>query len=169
MSKVYLISDLHFGHKNMERWAKDHRYIPSIEEHDLWLIEQWNSIVTKRDVVKVLGDVAWTREGLEKVKLLNGTKHLVMGNHDTFGVQAYMDVGFRILPGLARYKRDTWLSHAPIHPSELRGKFNIHGHVHHNDNTNDPRYYNVCVEASYGVPQLFQDVVGKLESRIPLS
>ena len=38
-----------------------------------------------------------------------------------------------------------WLSHCPIHPDELRGKVNIHGHVHH-ATLNDKRYYNTSLE-----------------------
>ncbi len=47
-----------------------------------------------------------------------------------------------------------WLSHAPIHPMELRGKKNIHGHCHpylmtkevYGETVVDDRYINVCVE-----------------------
>ena len=50
------------------------------------------------------------------------------------------------------------MSHAPIHPNELRGRFNLHGHVHQNsitlpDGSLDDRYINCCVEMSYGIPQ----------------
>ena len=37
-----------------------------------------------------------------------------------------------------------WLSHAPIHPDELRGKPSVHGHCHYAniqlDGKDDPRY-----------------------------
>ena len=58
--------------------------------------------------------------------------------------------------GLYKYK-EFWLSHAPIHPCELRGKRNIHGHVHQNHvmdehHKRDNRYINVCVENTDGAP-----------------
>jgi calcineurin-like phosphoesterase family protein len=46
--------------------------------------------------------------------------------------------------GIIKYK-GFWLSHAPIHPEELRGKPNIHGHVHTNT-LNDSRYFNASLE-----------------------
>ena len=43
-----------------------------------------------------------------------------------------------------KYK-EFWLSHAPIHPEELRDRINIHGHVHYK-NIDDARYFNVSCE-----------------------
>ena len=53
MSNVRFISDLHFGHK----WASEQRGFTSIDEHNNKIIENWNKIVTKRDLTIVLGDV----------------------------------------------------------------------------------------------------------------
>jgi len=41
--------------------------------------------------------------------------------------------------------REFWLSHCPIHPAELRGKMNIHGHVHY-ATLDDKRYFNTSLE-----------------------
>ena len=43
-----------------------------------------------------------------------------------------------------KYK-EFWLSHSPIHDSELRGKFNIYGHTHFKY-VDDPRYRCVSME-----------------------
>lgn len=119
-------------------------------EQDEWIIESWNFIVTKRDLVWVLGDVAMgkSKEGkpnLKKISKLNGTKKLILGNHDELPIEEYLNY-FQVIKGFTRYK-GYWLSHAPIHPLELRGKKNIHGHVHHNS-IDDRNYINVCVEAN---------------------
>ena len=143
-AKVYFIGDLHLGHKKILEFSGDYRGGNTVDEHDEWVINQWNSVVTQRDVVYVLGDVAFTREGLLKCSRLNGHKKLILGNHDVFHVCAYQRVGFKVLPGLFKYK-DYWLSHAPIHPAELRGRKNIHGYVHHKS-IEDERYLNVSVE-----------------------
>lgn len=45
---------------------------------------------------------------------------------------------------LFKYK-DFWLSHCPLHPNELRGKKNIHGHVHF-QSIPDSRYFNTSLE-----------------------
>lgn len=149
MSTVRFISDLHFGHSKILDFVGAARGGSTVDEHDQWLIEQWNSVVTKRDAVYVLGDVAFSRKGLACVKNLRGQKFLLLGNHDNFPLSDYEALGFKII-GFKKYK-GFWLSHAPIHPQELRGKYNIHGHVHLNS-VPDGRYFNVCVEPLQGKP-----------------
>lgn len=156
-TRVYFISDLHLGHEKILGFSPE-RSGRTTAEHDHWIITQWNSVVRESDIVYVLGDVAFSLEGLAKCALLNGEKRLVPGNHDRFGMAEYMKY-FTVLPGLINYK-EFWLSHAPTHPAELRGKINIHGHVH-SDTIDDDRYINVCVEVLGGVP-LFLD---KLRNR----
>lgn len=149
--KVFLISDLHLGHKRIlnPEFSRDYRMGNNLEEHDEWIIDSWNSVVGKKDVVYCLGDVAFSRDALKKCTRLKGNKNLLPGNHDGFRIDEYQEY-FKIRPGLFKYK-GFWLSHAPVHPHQLRGLNNIHGHVHHMD-IDDPRYINVCVEAVSGVP-----------------
>jgi len=155
-AKVYFISDLHLGHSKILQFASEFRGGSTVDEHDEWIISQWNSIVRKGDVVYVLGDVAFSREGLEKVKQLKGHKKLVSGNHDVYGFSEYEAVGFKMLSGIYKYK-EFWLTHAPIHPNELRGRKNIHGHLHQKL-IDDERYINVCVERLNGVPIFLDDI-----------
>lgn len=165
MSKKYVISDLHLGHKKILEFSGTLRGGTTPEEHDQWIIDQWNSVVTKHDLVYVLGDVAMNAEALKLVKQLKGTKHLVRGNHDVESLQKYLEY-FATVYGLHLYKGAFWMSHAPIHPQELRGRLNLHGHSHQNSildgNGNpDPRYINACIEMSYGVPQSLDDLFAK--------
>ncbi|RDE25161.1 serine/threonine protein phosphatase [Motiliproteus coralliicola] len=152
----HFISDLHLGHKKILQFSNQWRGGTTIQEHDDWIVTQWNKTIGKRDPVYVLGDVAFTREGLQRVKELNGQKFLIMGNHDFAQIHEYEDVGFRILGGIVKYK-GFWLSHAPIHPNELRGCANIHGHVH-SESIDDSRYINVCVEPLGGVPLSIHEI-----------
>jgi len=46
------------------------------------LIHRWNKVVDSDDTVFVLGDVSLSIPALENVKLLNGHKILIPGNHD---------------------------------------------------------------------------------------
>lgn len=156
MSKVFFIGDLHFGHKNIVKYEGISRgNVESLEEHDDWIISQWNSVVTKHDLVWVLGDVAFNKEGLKKVSLLNGSKHLILGNHDVFSVQSYLQY-FNKIHGFMNYK-GFWISHCPIHPDSLRGLVNIHGHTH-SRYLPDKRYFCVSVEQSNGVPVDFSQI-----------
>lgn len=149
----------------------------TIEQHDEWLLEQINSTVKKRDVLWLLGDLAFSREGLEKVSKIRCQKHIILGNHDVYPVANYLKLG-TLRPGLWKYK-GFWLSHAPIHKDELRGKPNIHGHVHSQsikklgiDLTNpdqttevvDDDYINVCVEPLNGKPISIEEIRGNLRT-----
>lgn len=160
MSNVFFISDLHFGHRNILKFSPT-RGGDTVEEHDEWLLEQINSTVKKRDVLWLLGDLAFSREGLEKVSKIHCQKHIILGNHDVYPVADYLKLG-TLRPGLWKYK-GFWLSHAPIHKDELRGKPNIHGHVHSQTiqsifPIDDPNYINVCVEPLNGKPINIEEI-----------
>jgi len=152
MSKVYFVSDLHFGHKRIHKFRRGFETELSHQEH---VITQWNNTVTKNDKVFVLGDAAFTMESIEAIRRLNGTKVLVRGNHDKLNTSVYLWV-FKEVYGMLRYK-DFWLSHAPIHPQELRGLKNIHGHVH-NSTIEDVRYINVCLENTDFKPIGYEEI-----------
>lgn len=155
MSKLYVISDLHLDHKKILEFSPK-RGGTNVEEHNEWIVESWNSVVTKRDTVIVLGDVAFSVEALDKyMPRMAGNKVLVRGNHDKFDLGVYLKY-FSNVYGLVK-KRGFWLSHPPIHPQELRGRKNIHGHVH-SATVPDDHYINACVEACNGVPMCFDDL-----------
>lgn len=136
MSRVFVISDLHFGHVKvaLDRGFKD------VAQHDYALVEAWNRVVTKRDVVYVLGDVF----RLERVPELNGTKKLAMGNHDQRPVLRYAELFSQVR---AMFEFDgCLLTHVPFHPCQFgRYELNVHGHMHRH-NIDDDRFVSVSVE-----------------------
>jgi calcineurin-like phosphoesterase family protein len=150
---VWFCSDLHFGHKNIQRFRP---FVKDEADNRQQVVDCWNEVITKRDDVYVLGDAAFTMEAIDVFHDLPGRKFLVRGNHDTCDTSAYLKV-FSQVYGLFEYK-EFWLSHAPIHPDELRGKVNLHGHVHYETIRRpfnpavdvrqmiDGRYFNCCVE-----------------------
>ena len=130
MSQVRFIADLHFGHVNMA--VK--RGFAAVEEHDEYIISQWNSVVKKQDLTWILGDV--TMESANSYPLLdrlNGRKKVVLGNHDMPRDIPELLKYVHSVSGLTRYK-GIWLSHCPIHPMELDHRVHriIHGHIHEN-------------------------------------
>jgi len=150
MANVWFTSDLHFGHKNIQKFRQE---VASEEDNRNRISQDWRGLVTKRDIVYVLGDVAFTADTVCLFETLPGIKHLIRGNHDELDTQVYLEY-FNSVYGLKRYK-EFWLSHAPIHPDELRGKVNLHGHVHYADIPNS-RYFNLSVESLWkrGYPSL---------------
>lgn len=162
MSNVFVVSDLHFGHRNIMKFAGQYRHGETPLENMDYTIRLWNKRVGKKDKVFVLGDTAFTTEGFEALKELNGRKVLIRGNHDNyFSTEQWLEV-FEEVEGIVKYKNNGntyWLTHAPIHPCELRGRLNIHGHVHQNgvmrspiDTRADERYINVSMENVGGAP-----------------
>lgn len=143
MGTVYLCSDFHLGHKNIGTLRKG---VESEEDNYQQLHDKWHKLVTKRDTVICLGDMCFTEERLRDFMTWRAEqKILIAGNHDTdYLSMKLIASAYDKVYSLLRYK-GMWLSHAPIHPDELRGKPNVHGHTHYHE-VDDPRYLNVCVE-----------------------
>jgi calcineurin-like phosphoesterase family protein len=142
MSQVFFIADTHFGHRAICKYRPEFK---TPEEHDEHIIENWNKVVTKKSFVWVLGDMCIENKFYNMDKLisrLNGNIRLITGNH--CHLEYYNHIKIKIMNGIIK-KYGYWLSHCPIHPVELRGKQNIHGHVHYKS-LPDKRYINVCCE-----------------------
>ena len=128
MSVVRFIADLHLSHTNMAL----KRGFSTVEEHDEHIIEKWNSVVTKRDITYILGDITMEKSSpYHLLDRLNGLKHVVMGNHDRRQDVRKLLEHVESIAGMVQYK-GAILTHCPIHPMELEHRFprNIHGHIH---------------------------------------
>lgn len=158
----YVISDLHLHHKNMATY----RGFESVEDHDNHIVECWNAVVKPPDQVLILGDLTLKRAA--DVHRLNGHKYLIMGNHDSWVTQKYLDSGFLKLYGalgLSYNEVQIILTHIPIHPNQFyRYNLNVHGHLHTKKVTNflgfeDKRYFNVSCEPLNYKPKLLSEIV----------
>lgn len=157
MSDSYFISDLHIGQKSIINYRfrpdNNNQRFETVEEHDNMVIESILSTVGKRDILWLLGDNIFNGDIKIIEYLAKHVRHLntVPGNHDfenkkSPSLQEYLNVpNVNVYPGLVKYK-EFWLSHAPVHSDHLRGRKNVHGHVHPYS-INDPNYINVCVES----------------------
>ena len=159
MGNKFIISDLHFGHRNMAF----HRGFQSVEEHDQHIIDCWNNVVNKGDTVWVLGDISMEKATeYHKLGLLKGYKKVVLGNHDmckTSHNTEMLKYVNAICGAVTNKGKGYILTHIPIHEFELqRFKKNIHGHVHENT-INDKRYVNVSCEVVNYTPQLLSDLL----------
>lgn len=169
MSEVYVISDLHLGHRGVlafvTRGGERLRPFADLGQMHECIKDLWNDTVTPQDKVYVLGDVAMkaNREIQGYLSDLPGKKRLVRGNHDLAKDSWYKEAGFQSIYGV-RHIDGVWLTHAPMHPQCLSGRAigNIHGHLHAdyiwnimpeqdrkgvwNEGWKDSRYFNACVE-----------------------
>lgn len=126
MSTVYVTSDWHLGHSGITKRFRTQ--FGSDRHHDEVILQNAADVLTKRDVVLMLGDMSFTVEGLERIGELPGRKILIRGNHDTAAMAHYNSV-FEEVHGAYRYK-NCFLTHIPIHPMELYRGYNVHGHCH---------------------------------------
>jgi len=81
--KIFFTSDPHYGHLNIIKYCNRPFYY--IEEMNKALINNWNSVVDKDDLVYIIGDLSmsYNKEKLKAIlEQLNGTKILIKGNHD---------------------------------------------------------------------------------------
>lgn len=164
MSGVFFLSDLHLGHKNVTKFENHFRakamgirpcsLDEAIKVHDRLIIDRINETVDKRSKLYLLGDIGYNTDLLHEIECKTVT--MVLGNHDTKGAEFFISkFGWEVL-GAHAYK-GFWISHFPIHPDELYGKRNIHGHVHCKS-VKDDRYINISVEMNGGYPVSFEDI-----------
>ena len=169
MSRVFFISDLHFGHKNLIKNLRN----MSVEESDKLIINNWNKTVTKKDIVYVLGDI--TMEDPSHIEhylsQLKGVIRIIGGNHDVrHSCKKIVNLGIDMM-GCMEYKGFI-CTHIPVHPRELQFfKGNIHGHVHKNGRHEDEeayniknKYFNVCCEFINYTPILFDDILKQFQN-----
>lgn len=176
MSNIWLTSDTHFGHDRDFIWGV--RGFSSCKEMNEELVNRWNSVVQPEDEVWHLGDVMLGEEDMLKyVKQLNGTIHVIRGNHDT-------DRRVKLLETLPNISEIKWgdmqvingyhlfMSHYPTmtehpHSKKLRSAvINLFGHSHQQTNffrydpkdrrTLNPFMYHVGVDSHNCFPVLLE-------------
>ncbi|MFU1794745.1 metallophosphoesterase [Paenibacillus azoreducens] len=163
MSRVYVISDHHFGHQKIIDFES--RPFGTAEEMDEFMIERWNSIVTKQDKVFHLGDFSFYNKDKTKaiVERLNGHKFLIMGNHDRGRSKAWwLDAGFdEVSEYPLVYQSFFILSHEPLYMNKHMPYVNIHGHIH-SQKYEGLHYFNASVEHWDYKPISFEEIKSSL-------
>ena len=152
MSDVYVISDLHLAHRKLAQV----RGFSSMDEHDHFIINRIRSVVRKRDVIYLLGDVCFGDID-HWLPLIPGTKKLALGNHDQRPTVKYLQHCSQVR---AMFVYDNCLlTHIPVSPCQFRRwDLNVHGHTH-TRHMEDKRYVNVSAEALDYTPRLLNEVI----------
>jgi calcineurin-like phosphoesterase family protein len=141
---IFFTSDHHFNHDAIIQHGK--RRFVNLDHMAQSFIANWNSVVTPACTVYHLGDFALSWGGKHKsvidgiLSQLNGSKHLIIGNHDRkevsgnprwCSVQHYKELKID-LGGV--HKQRIVLSHYPLRSWNQmhRGAWMLHGHSHGN-------------------------------------
>ena len=114
--KVYATSDWHCGHENV--LVFDQRPFKDLDHMHRVLVNNYNSTVGPEDVCYFLGDMGLCKgETLASIiQQLNGTKVLVLGNHDK-GASAMRRVGFDVVLNMAAIEvagKIVTMTHCPL-------------------------------------------------------
>lgn len=140
--RIFFTSDTHYFHANSIKF--DNRPFRDVEHMHKVLINNYNSMVTENSVCYFLGDVGMGPSNKIKdvIDQLNGTKVLVLGNHDR-GSNAMYNIGFDVVVNSASLViagKKVTMSHCPLRgikvedTSEMRGAMegeNWHGELRH--------------------------------------
>lgn len=137
---LYFTSDLHLGHQNI---LPSRPQFKDIEEHDEYLIAQWNKKVHKNDEIYILGDLSFRSSYPISyyVNRMKGKKHLIIGNHDPYWMRYEEDLSkyFASVDKLTEIKVQKKLitmCHFPMlewaasRYIESAASYLIHGHIH---------------------------------------
>lgn len=161
---IYFISDTHFCHSNIIKYCN--RPFKDAKEMNETLINNWNNIVTNKDIVYHLGDFCLSTDDEIKniFNRLNGTIILIRGNHDRKSVKFYEDIGFKVLtnPPIILEKYKLMLSHVPLLDSNIKeGYINLHGHIHNksiSENYSDDKHINLSVDVTDYKPVSIKEI-----------
>lgn len=180
--KVWLTSDLHFGHQ------KEFLYGPRGYDSNIQMmqdvVERWNSKVAPEDHVYILGDlIVGDNEpyAFYMLQRLNGHFHIVLGNHDSDRRKdLYQQLLNPVEIALAmrfRYKKfHCYLSHYPTLTSNYDDEeplytrvINFCGHTHTKDPFHDwgkGTIYHVELDAHNNEPILLDDAIEQMKLKI---
>jgi calcineurin-like phosphoesterase family protein len=123
--EIFLISDTHFGHRNIIRYCN--RPFRNTRSMDHTIRKRWNKSVNKNDSVYFLGDFVFRGSIGYWINKLNGRKKFIRGNHDDKLKHA---IPYKIL------NHNGYRFYLVHDPSDVPGDWNdwiIHGHVHNNN------------------------------------
>lgn len=128
MTNIFVIADTHFFHGNIIQYCNRPFY--DYQEMNDTMIQNWNSVVGKDDLVIHLGDFAFRNKHSLVRKKLNGKIILIRGNHDR---NIKEEDGFLIFENSLTLGNIIF-THVPLDSNDIPvGYKNIHGHIHHHD------------------------------------
>lgn len=139
MTELFFTADWHLFHHNIIKYCN--RPFKDIIQMQQRMVYKHNQVVEPKDTVWHLGDVSllsseFTGRIRKWVNKFNGTKHLVLGNHDKWRATIYENVGFSTIHTVMWFERDGikfYLAHDPATYTTIQNDPNtvlLCGHIH---------------------------------------
>lgn len=141
-TNLWLISDTHFGHKNIAKFQQ------RPESHEVIMLSNWIDRVRDDDQILHLGDVFMGKQGnpdrwAKVISRLPGKKFVIRGNHDPTDDKLFTLAGLEVVEPFIWRPAGKFeglrvaFTHEPIGTKWSPGGFaldewdiNIHGHIH---------------------------------------
>ena len=178
---IYFTADNHFCHGNIIGSCQ--RPFNNMNDMNKEMITRWNSYVTARDEVYILGDFMYRgtgREANEILSRLKGRKYLVKGNHEKYlEDQTFRPEAFEWIKDYHVLKYEGMefvLFHFPMlswHKSH-RGSIHLYGHVHNSAERYPdfaekvkmlgPKAINVGVDVNDFYPVGIKEIIASVEN-----
>lgn len=176
MGKIWLTSDLHFGHDKYFIWAP--RGFNNVIEMNNTILQNMQKMISWEDDVYILGD-CWlniTEEaGIQYIQQIPGKKHIIAGNHDTENrikaLQTAADIDFLGYGLPFKYgKYRFFMSHYPTLTANTDNAkiWNLSGHTHHKEKFEflPNCIYNVALDAHNNKPVEINDIITDIQYKI---
>ena len=175
--RIWVASDPHFFHSAiLEFRGADGGLIrpgfSNISEMNAHILEAWNAKVKHGDVGYWLGDMVIGNDADRAAfrtlwPKFNGSKRLVLGNHDDPTFLAATGLFKRVAVEKSWNEYGLMFSHRPLHETELavndQMMLNVHGHIHEKASPPGP-YLNVSVEAISYIPLELEELIARREA-----
>ena len=179
MGNIYFTSDLHFGHNRDFIFGP--RGFTNVQAHDETIIKNWNALVQPDDTVYILGDIMLNDnvKGVRNFNRLNGTKFIILGNHDTKErkeIYKTQLANTTVIGNACTFKYgkyNFYLSHYPTITSNnddekplVRKVINLFGHTHQKINSyaDQDAMYHVGLDSHDNEPVEINDIIMWLEN-----
>jgi calcineurin-like phosphoesterase family protein len=141
------------------------------------MVERWNSVVTKKDIVYLLGDFSFgtTEETTNLLRRLSGNIGLIRGNHDIKRIKFSKFPGFMWVKDYHELSQKTYgqkitLLHYPMQSWNKShfGAYHLHGHEHgggsNRVNGRLLRRLDMAVESHNYTPVNFEEIKKYMEA-----
>lgn len=163
MPETFFTSDTHFDHQPIIHLSK--RPFESVSEMNETLIANWNAVVSPKDTVWHLGDFSMGSDQPASVFVnrLNGSIHLIEGNHDHKTVRdcAGSFASIDLMKTISLDNQRIILCHYPMREwnKAWRGSWHLFGHVHGRlDSEPFSKSMDVGVDSNHFRPLAFEKI-----------
>jgi calcineurin-like phosphoesterase family protein len=167
---IYFTADPHFFHTAVIKYEK--RPFETVEEMNEAIINNWNTDITSKDEVYILGDLSLGGKTVttELIYKLKGRLYFINGNHDKLNLA--QKARFEWVKDYYQLKIQGYtfiLFHFPIFTWDKKhyGSIHLHGHTHTNSHSDweHPNKINVGMDHWSFKPVSLDRIVSLIEKK----